>query len=79
MLTIDRLRLHLPPIFRDQAADIARLVGQELGNVSVPGAMHLERLVLPPIQAPAGAGSRELARAVAAAIGAGLRNARSGA
>lgn len=74
MLTVDRLRLQLPPAFRDRAGEIARLVGEELATVSVDGDLHLDRLAVPPVEVPHQATDREVARAVAASIHTGLRN-----
>jgi len=69
MLTIDRLRLQLPPAFRDRAGEIARLVGEELVTVSVGADLHLDRLAVPPVEVHHQATDREVARAVAVAVG----------
>ncbi|MBT1076103.1 hypothetical protein [Geobacter grbiciae] len=72
MLTIDRLRLKLPPAFRDRAGEIARLVAEELATVPVASDFHLDRLVVPPVEVHPQATDRDVARAVAVAVGAGL-------
>lgn len=72
MLTIDRLRLQLPPAFRDRAGEIARLVGEELVAVSVGVDLQIDRLAVPQIEVHPQATNREVARAVAVAVGAEL-------
>jgi hypothetical protein len=74
MLTIDRLRLQLPPAFQDRAGEIARLVGEELATVSVGAELYLDRLAVPPVEVSHQATDREVARAVAASIQTGIRN-----
>ncbi len=74
MLTIDRLRLLLPLPLRERAGDIARLVADELAALPVASSLHLDRLVVPPVEVHPQAGDREVARAVAAAVHAGIRN-----
>ncbi len=74
MLTVDRLRLQLPDHLREQAGDIARLVAEELAGLPVASSLCLERLVVPPVEVHPQAGDREVARAVAAAIHAGICN-----
>uniref|UniRef100_A0A831XGF3 Uncharacterized protein n=1 Tax=Geobacter metallireducens TaxID=28232 RepID=A0A831XGF3_GEOME len=75
MLTIDRLRMQLPPSFRDRAGEIARLVGEELATtVSVEGDLHLDRLAVPSVEVSPQATDREVARAVAQSIHTGIRN-----
>ena len=74
MLTVDRLRLQLPPAFRDRAGEIARLVGEDLATVSVGADLHLDRLAVPPVEVSHQATDQEVARAVAASIHTGIRN-----
>lgn len=74
MLTIDRLRLQLPPAFRDRAGEIARLVGEELATVSVGANLQIDRLAVPPVEVPHQATDREVARAVVQSIHTGIRN-----
>jgi len=74
MLTIDRLRLQLPPAFRDRAGEIARLVGEELATVSVSADLHLDRLAVPPVEVSHQATDREVARTIAQSIHTGIRN-----
>ena len=69
MLTVDRLRLQLPPAFRDRAGEIARLVGEELASVSVSADLRLDRLAVPPVEVHPQATNRDVARAVAVAVG----------
>ncbi len=74
MLTVDRLRLQLPPAFRDRAGEIARLVGEELATVPLSADLLLDRLAVPPVEVSHQATDREVARAVAASIQLGIRN-----
>lgn len=74
MLTVDRLKMQLPPSFRDRAGEIARLVGEELATVSVSADLHLDRLMVPPVEVHPQATDREVARAVATSIHTGIRN-----
>lgn len=74
MLTIDRLRLQLPVALKERTVDIARLVAEELGTLHVSFDLHLERLDIPPVEVHPQAGDREVARAVAAAVHAAIRN-----
>ena len=74
MLTIDRLRLQLPPAFRDRAGEIARLVGEELATVPITADLQLDRLAVPPVEVHPQATDREVARAVAHSVHAGIRN-----
>ncbi|QSV45778.1 hypothetical protein [Geobacter benzoatilyticus] len=69
MLTVDRLRLQLPPAFRDRAGEIARLVGEELASVSVGADLEIDRLAVPPIEVHPQATNREVARAIAQSVG----------
>ncbi len=74
MLTIDRLRLQLPVALKERAGDIARLVAEELAALPVASSLCLERLVIPSVEVHPRAGDREVARAVAEAIHAGIRD-----
>lgn len=74
MLTVDRLRLQLPPSFRDRAGEIARLVAEELAIVAMAADLQLERLALPPVEVHHQASDQEVARVVAASVHAGIRN-----
>ncbi len=74
MLTIDRLRLQLPKHLRERAGDIARLVADELAALPVSSDLRLERLMIQPVEVHPQAGDREVARAVAMAIHAGICN-----
>ena len=74
MLNIDRLRLQLPPPFRDRAGEIARLVAEELAVVPLSSDLHLDRLTIPPVEMQPQAGDREVARAIATSVHAGIRN-----
>lgn len=69
MLTVDRLRIQLPPAFRDRAGEIARLVGEELATVSAGADLQIDRLAVPPVEVSHLATDREVARAVAQAVG----------
>lgn len=69
MLTVDRLRMQLPPAFRDRAGEIARLVAEELATVSVGADLNLDRLAVPPVEVHPQATDREVARAVAQSVG----------
>lgn len=74
MLTVDRLRLQLPPAFRDRAGEIARLVAEELATVPMASDLHLDRLVVPPVEIHPQATDRDVARAVAQSVHTGIRN-----
>ena len=68
MLTIDRLRLHLPPGYRHRAASIGRLLAAELASVPLGRNLQLESLRLPPVDIAPGAGDGQIARRIAAAV-----------
>jgi hypothetical protein len=73
MLTIDRLRLLLPPGFETRADRIARLVADEVAaRLPLRGETRLDRLTLPRVQVPRGASDRQVAQSVARALVAGL-------
>lgn len=74
MLTVDRLRLQLPPDFRDRAGEIARLVAEELATVPMASDLHLDRLAVPPVEIHPQATDRDVARAVAQSVHTGIRN-----
>lgn len=69
MLTVDRLRMQLPPAFRDRAGEIARLVAEELATVPVTADLQIDRLAVPPVEVHHLATDREVARAVAQSVG----------
>ncbi|WP_306533331.1 hypothetical protein [Geobacter sp.] len=73
MLTVDRMRLQLPPAFRDRAGEIARLVAEELATVPMTADLRIDRLAVPPVEVTHQATDREVARAVAVAVGEGLK------
>ena len=77
MLTIDRLRLSLPPGFEGRAERLARLVADELaGRLPLGGGeLRLGRLAVPQVEIAHGASDRRVAGAVAGAIAAGLNSA----
>jgi hypothetical protein len=68
MLNIDRLRLYLPQGFRDRAPFIARMVAQELAMLQFNVSLDLDRLNLPPVSIPKGAGDQQIARAIAESV-----------
>jgi len=72
MLTIDRLRLQLPPPFRDRAGEIARLVAEELATLPMAADLQIDRLTVSPVEVHPLASDRDVARAVAASVGAEL-------
>lgn len=74
MLTVDRLRLQLPPDFRDRAGEIARLVAEELATVPMAIDLQLDRLAVPPVEVHPQATDRDVARAVAQSVHTGIRN-----
>jgi hypothetical protein len=74
MLTIDRLRLHLPAPFCDRARDISRLVAEELAVLPLEGELRRDHLVLPPVQLNPSSTDLEVARAVARSIHVGILN-----
>lgn len=69
-ITIDRLRLQLPPDFATRADSIARLVGDELARLDWPaGTAHVPRLALDPQTIPSAWSDRQIARHLAQAVG----------
>ncbi len=68
MLTIDRLRLHLPPGYRHRAASIGRLLAAELAKMPLGRNLQLESLRLPPVEMAPGAGDGRIAQRIAAAV-----------
>ncbi len=68
MLTIDRLRLHLPSEYQDRAQLIARLVVDQLDQISLGKSRKIERLSLAPIAIAAGLPDLQLARVIATAV-----------
>lgn len=72
MLTIDRLRLTLPPGFESRADAVARLVADELAarplRADPSGDRRVDRLSVPSVTAPVGGTDREVARVVARAV-----------
>ena len=68
MLTIDRLRLQLPPEYAGRAALIGRMVAQELAVLPAARSLRLERLAVPAVRVTPGASDRQLARSIAGAI-----------
>jgi hypothetical protein len=68
MLTIDRLRLHLPPGYRHRAASIGRCLAAELAGMPLRRNVQLERLHLPPVDIAPGAGDGQIAQRMAAAV-----------
>jgi hypothetical protein len=73
MLTIDRMRLHLPPLLESHTPEIVRLLAEELAVVPLAADLNIDRLTVGPVLIPLGSGHREVARAVASAIGTTLR------
>ena len=68
MLTIDRLRLHLPGEYRDRAHLIARLVADELSEVEVKDDRMIDRVSMPPVRIIPGTADQQIARQIAAAV-----------
>jgi len=68
MLTIDRLRLHLPGEYRDRAHLIARLVANELSEVEVKYDRRINRMSMPPVRVVPGMADQQIARQIAAAV-----------
>lgn len=68
MLTIDRLRLHLPGEYQDRAQLIVKLVADQLGRISLDKSRKIERLSLAPITIAAGLPDQQLARVIATAV-----------
>lgn len=73
MLSIDRLRMRLPPGFEHRAADIARLVGRRLGELAGPGLHSAESISVPKVRLAPGASNAEAAETIARAISTSLR------
>ncbi len=74
MLIIDRLRLQLPENMQEQAAEIARLVAEELASRPVPGNLRMERLTPTPLEVHPLATSQELASIIADSVHAEILN-----
>jgi hypothetical protein len=74
MLTIERLRLQLPPGYRQRAASIGRLLTTELARMPLKRHLRLEHLSLPPVSIPPGAADGQIARHIAAAVQGQLKN-----
>lgn len=68
MLTIDRLRLHLPSEYQDRAQLIAHLVADQLDQISLGRTRKIEQLSLAPITIAAGLPDQQLARVIATAV-----------
>lgn len=68
MLTIDRLRLQLPPGYGRRAAAIGRLLAAELARLPLQRSLDVRHLRLPPVQAAAGMSNGRIARRIAAAV-----------
>ncbi len=68
MLSIDAIRLHLPTEYSGRAANIARLVGGELGRLSWPGAANIPHLKLGPLMIAPGGSDAAVAQTIAVHI-----------
>jgi hypothetical protein len=68
MLTIDRLRLHLPAECRDRAHLIARMVADELTLLPVENGSKIDRVSVPSITVAPGTADRQIARQIATAV-----------
>lgn len=68
MISIDRLRLALPPGFEGRGDAVARWVAEELAALPAPAAARLESLPVPPITVDPALGDREVARRIAEAV-----------
>ncbi len=68
MLTIDRLRLHLPSGYRHRSASIGRLLAEELARIPLGRDLQIENLRLPSITIASGESDRRIARKITAAV-----------
>ena len=68
MLTIDRLRLHLPSEYQDRAHLIARRVADELAEVPVENGRKIDRVRMPPITVVAGTADQQIASQIVMAV-----------
>lgn len=68
MITIDRLKLTLPPGFEARADALARRIAEELAALPADGPLSRKRLTVPPLALEPGLSDREMARRVAGAI-----------
>jgi hypothetical protein len=73
VLRIDRLRIQLPHHLRDQAAEVGRLVGEELARVDPGPARRVRSLRAPVVRVARDASARDVAGAVARSIATSLR------
>ena len=74
MLKIDRLRLSLPPGYEARADRIARLVADELASLQLQGDANLDQLTLPALEVGPRATDRQVAGAIAGAMGSHLKD-----
>ena len=72
MLKVERLNLRLPPGYAPRAANIARLVADELSQSTWNSGGEIATLRLPPLRLQFGSSDREVAQALAAAIVSGI-------
>lgn len=68
MLTIERMKLRLPDGFQHRADRIARLVSEELAEISFETDITIERLEVPPIKVEPVNDDQQIARRIATAI-----------
>ncbi len=68
MLTIDRLRLHLPSEYQDRAHLIAHMVANELAAVPVENDRKIDRVSIPPITVAPGTTDQQIARQITTAV-----------
>lgn len=73
MLTIERLRLHLPEGFEHRSHRIARLLADELAIIPLESDGRLERLSVSVVPVYPGCSDHQVARSIAKAIQAKFR------
>ena len=72
MLHIDRMRMQLPAGYEHRAANIARLLGDEMGNYQATENQTLDRLAIGPMQISANTTDQQIAHSIAERIAAAL-------
>ena len=68
MLTIDRLRLHLPRGYRHRSASIGRLLAEELARIPLGRDQQIEHLRLPSVTIAPGDSDRRIAKKITVAV-----------
>ncbi len=68
MLTIDRLRLHLPPEYKERARHISRLAAEELAGIKFSHTEKIESINISPVKIMHGMADLQVARQIAVSV-----------